>query len=128
MEAMCESYMAALGKSHDDAPNVVLLDCIQRTGMSANDTRGCFARADVAGSPVRKGLYQCAVCKGCLAPVDDKEKCDLCRHTTAAAGGGRGGSGGTAAPSASEWGQYVPKSYVPSLLKKPDGWFGRRLG
>lgn len=158
MEAMCESWMAALGKAHADKQvrsrdrlsthmdaspldhiltasnhpshakrqNLVLLDCIQRTGMSAHDTGGCFARADVASSPLRQGLYQCAVCRACLS-VDAKDKNKMCQdyQASASSAGQNKGGGGGAAPSASEWQQYVPKKYMPGggMLRTPTGWF-----
>lgn len=108
---------------------MVLLDCIQRTGMSPNDTRGCFARSDVEGSPLRQGLYQCGVCRECMQAADAEEKKAICKDyqasaSSASVGGGQKKVGGGTAPSASAWQQYVPK-YMPGggMLKTPTGWF-----
>ena len=104
MEAQCESYMAAMGKGHADPANPVLLDCIQRTGMSSTATRACFAASNVTASPLRVGLYTCAVCKGCVTPKDAKEKAALCPTSSSTSS-----SSSSAAPSASNWSQYVPQ-------------------
>lgn len=110
---------------------MVLLDCIQRTGMSPDDTRSCFARSNMEGSSLRQGLYQCGVCRECMPATDAKEKEALCKDykasassSTSVGGGQKKGSGGTA-PSASAWQQYVPKKYMPGggMLKTPTGWF-----
>jgi hypothetical protein len=112
--------MAAMGKNHGDPANLVLLDCIQRTGMSADGTKTCFANSNVAASPVRMGLYQCAVCKGCLLPQSQEEKAALCQtspssssSSTAAPPSSTEAASPPPAPSVSDWGQYVPKGYAP---------------
>ncbi|EWM30524.1 hypothetical protein Naga_100013g24 [Nannochloropsis gaditana] len=116
LEAMCESWMAALGQHHGDGANLTLLDCIQRTGMSADGTRACFAMSHVTDSAERVGLYQCAVCEGCLAPQSKEEKAALCQT-----GSGKGKtsakrsapSSHASTPSASAWDRYVPKGFAP---------------
>lgn len=127
MEAKCESWMAAMGKNHGDPANLVLLDCIQRTGMSADGTKTCFANSNVTASPVRMGLYQCTICKGCLPPQSTEEKAALCQtspststSTSASTSSSKAAPASSTeaaspppAPSASDWGQYVPKGYAP---------------
>jgi len=111
MEAKCETWMAAMGKNHGDPANLTLLDCIQRTGMSADGTKTCFADSNVTASPVRMGLYQCAVCKGCLPPQSKEEKAALCQ-TSPSSSTEAATPPAAPAPSPSDWGQYVPKGYA----------------
>lgn len=114
MEALCEKWMAAMGKNHGDPANLTLLDCIQRTGMSADGTKTCFANSNVTASPVRMGLYQCAVCKACLAPQSKEEKAALCQTSPSSSSSTAAEAASPpSAPSASDWGQYVPKGYAP---------------
>ena len=115
LESKCVNWMAAMGKNHGDPANLVLLDCIQRTGMSADGTKMCFANSNVTASPVRMGLYQCAVCKGCLPPQNKEEKAALCQTSPSSSSTAAEAATPPAAPapSPSDWGQYVPKGYAP---------------
>lgn len=118
MEAKCEAWMAAMGKNHGDPANLILLDCIQRTGMSADGTKTCFANSNVTASPVRMGLYQCAVCKACMPPLTKEDEAALCQtspisSSSTAAPASLTETASPPAPSASDWGRYVPKGYAP---------------
>ena len=118
MEAKCETWMAAMGKNHGDPANLILLDCIQRTGMSADGTKTCFANSNVTASPVRMGLYQCAVCKSCMPPLSKDEEAALCQtspisSSSTAAPASSTETASPRAPSASDWDRYLPKGYAP---------------
>jgi hypothetical protein len=128
LEALCLSSVEAIGKQHD-SKSLLLLDCIQRTGLSATDTRSCFDAAGVKDSPASEDLYQCGVCKQCLPPADAEEKNTLCRHYGSSSSSSSSTSGGGGSKAPSEWQQYVPKGYMPGkLLRTPGQWFRRRLG
>ncbi|KAM3572277.1 hypothetical protein VYU27_005717 [Nannochloropsis oceanica] len=118
MEAKCEAWMAAMGKNHGDPANLVLLDCIQRTGMSADSAKRCFANSNVTASPVRMGLYRCAVCKACMPPQSKNEKAALCQISPTSSSSTAAPVSSTditspPAPSPSDWGRYMPSGYVP---------------